>query len=278
MHETPETVQLPPASAFPRQAGPTPPGTVLSYPDSPSLAAAVALAAGRFQPLLHVEPMTVEGGLRKARIGPEALGFGDAPTEAEAVAFAPGRIADLPSGGFSRRARRRPRLPHPGRRLALSLPSRLREGPRAGKRALDDLIGRVLPADPYDSTKALLRWAYTGRILGDPPASVYRAMAALFLQPETALFWDTYDGGRIWDTYAMTAAATTFGVIRPETGAVVARSGDGADLASWHRLFQPVDRFELLMMNSSGAPGSSRSAEAPADLPTSRSAGRRSCR
>ncbi len=255
VHETPKTVQLPPASAFPRQAGATPPAAVLSHPDSPSLAAAVALAAGRFQPLLRLEPMTVAGGLRKARIGPETLGFNDAPTEAEAVVFArrvEARIAPLAAS----HANLGDDLDF--LTLAGDWPYRYQadsgKGILHGEAALDDLIGRVLPPDSYDVEQARLRWAFTGRILGDPPASVYRAMAALFLQPETALFWDTYDGGPKWDDYATTAAATTLGVIRPESGAVVARSGDGADLASWHRLFRPVDRFNLLIMNSSGAP------------------------
>ena len=198
VHESPDTVQLPPASAFPRQAGPTPPGAVLSHPDSPTLAAAVALAAGRFQPLLRLEPMTVEGGLRKARIGPQTLGFGDSPTEAEAVAFArrvEARIAPLAASHI--------RLGDDLDFLTLAgdWPYRYKaesgKGILRGEGALDDLIGRVLPPDPYDVEKAQLRWAYTGRLLGDPPAGVYRAMAALFLQPETALFWDTYDGGQI---------------------------------------------------------------------------------
>ena len=46
---------LPPGDAVPRRLGPTPPGVVLSAPDSPMLAGAVALAAGRFQPLIRWE-------------------------------------------------------------------------------------------------------------------------------------------------------------------------------------------------------------------------------
>ncbi|APW62223.1 hypothetical protein [Paludisphaera borealis] len=255
VHEAPGDAKLPPAGAFPRQAGLTPPGAVLSHPESPMLAAAVALAAGRFQPLLRVEPMTVEGGLRNAQNGPKTLGFTDAPTEDQAVEFArkvQSRIVPL--------AASHERLGDDLDFLTLAgdWPYRYRvdSGPDSvrGERAVDDLIGRVLAPGPYDSDKALLRWAYTGRILGDPPASVYRAMCSLFLQPETALFWDTYGGGRPWEEYEMTSAATTFGVIRPERGAVVARSGDGSDLASWHHVFQPVDRFGLLMINSSGEP------------------------
>ena len=50
--------QLSPGGATPRGLGATPPGLVLSAPDSPMLAGAVALAAGRFQPLIRLEPDT----------------------------------------------------------------------------------------------------------------------------------------------------------------------------------------------------------------------------
>ena len=55
--------------------------------------------------------------------------------------------------------------------------------------------------------QARRRWAYTGRLLGDPAASVARAMAALFLQPNSALLWNTYTGGRPWSDYTMGPAA-----------------------------------------------------------------------
>ncbi|HEV3163516.1 MAG TPA: hypothetical protein VGZ22_05710, partial [Isosphaeraceae bacterium] len=42
--------------AVPKDLGPTPPGVVVSEPGSVTLAGAVALAAGRFQPLLRWEP------------------------------------------------------------------------------------------------------------------------------------------------------------------------------------------------------------------------------
>jgi hypothetical protein len=271
VHEASGDATLPPAGAFPRQAGATPPGAVLSHPESPMLAAAVALAAGRFQPLVRVEPMTVEGGLRNAQIGSKTLGFADVPTESQAVEFAH-KVA----------SRITPLAPSHERlgddldflTLAGDWPYRYqvdaKTGLAHGERALDDLIGRVPTPGAYDSDKALLRWAYTGRILGDPAASVYRAMGSLFLQPESALFWDTYGGGQPWEDYEMTAAAVTFSAIRPETGAVVARSGDGADLASWHHLAQSTDRFDLLMINSSGAPRQfaiRRGPGRPADVP-----------
>jgi len=276
IHEAPNDAQIPPAGAFPRQAGPTPPGAVLSHPGSPMLAAAVALAAGRFQPLLRVERIVENGGSFDARGEPRALGFDDALNEARAIEFV--RKVE---------ARIRPLAPAHDQigddldflTLAGDWPYRYRvesasNASARGERALDDLIGRVLPAGSYDADASPPRWAYTGRILGDPPASVYRAMCSLFLQPESALLWDTYGGGAPWEEYRPAAAATILGVIRPDRGAVVARSGEGADLESWHRIVRPVDRFGLLMMNSSGEPrrfairgGPGRPADVPFGAP-----------
>jgi len=234
--------------AFPRKLGPTPPGAVLSNPQSPTLLAAVALAAGRFQPLVHLEPMTVDGA---------ALGFDDAPGEAEAVEFArriEGRLAPLASSYKEGLGDDVDFLT-----LAGDWPYRYRaeggEGIMSGDRAVDDLIGRVL-SDPRDLERSLVRWAFVGRIPGDAAAGVYRAMCALFLQPESALLWNTYGGRNPWVDYDMTGAGRVLGSTRPAADAVEVRSGAGADLASWRELLWPRSRFGLLMLNSSGDPES----------------------
>ena len=68
--------KAPRGDAVPAALGPVPPGVVVSHPESPSLAAAVALAAGRFQPLLRWETpkhsadvLTIDEA-RDARPGP----------------------------------------------------------------------------------------------------------------------------------------------------------------------------------------------------------------
>lgn len=232
---------------FPRRLAPTPPGVVLSNPRSPSLAAAVALAAGRFQPLVHLEPMTDNG---------KTLGFTDAPSESQAIGFArriEARIAPLASSYDEGIGDDVDFLT-----LAGDWPYRYRarggEGVMSGDRAVDDLIGRVIPPGAPDLERSLVRWAYVGRIPGDAAASVYRAMCALFLQPEAALLWNTYGGGGMWADYDMTGAGRVLGSIRPAAGAVEVRSGSVADLASWRDLLWPRSRFDLLMINSSGRP------------------------
>lgn len=250
--------------AFPRRLGPTPPGVVLSNPESPTLAAAVALAAGRFQPLVHLEPLTSAGAVQ---------GFDDALDEDQAVAFArsvEARIAPLTSSRYNKG------LGDDVDFLTLAgdwpyrYKSRSGEGIMSGERAVDDLIGRVFPTDAGNLDDALVRWAHAGRIPGDAAAAAYRAMCALFLQPESALLWNTYGGGKTWGNYEMTGAARILGSIRPAADAVVARAGANADLAAWREPPWPRSRFDLLMLNSSGSPtrfsikgGTGRPADAP---------------
>src|SRR5208283_3893432 len=73
-----------------------------------------------------------------------------------------------------------------------------------GEHALDDLIGRLLETNEGGLEQARPRWAFTGRLLVNPAASVYRAMCSLFLQPDSTVLWDTYNAGPIWSDYRMT--------------------------------------------------------------------------
>ncbi len=98
------------------------------------------------------------------------------------------------------------------------------------------------------------RWAYSGRLLGDPAASVARAMGALFLQPSSSLLWNTYTGGKPWSDYTMRPAAADLSTVIAGAGSVVYRSGDEAGLANWHRAVDPVNRFGMVLFNSWGGP------------------------
>ncbi len=183
------------------------PGLVLTAPDSPMLAGAVALAAGRFQRMVRVEPVIASrtpslDPNRAARLG-DVLSWEDAwqfvqRIEAHVAAVVPqydqlGDECDFLT-------------------LAGDWPYRYNveraTGPARGIYALDDLIGRRLDPDGEGwLARTRRRWAYAGRLLGDPAASVARAMAALFLQPRSALLWNTYEGGIPWSDYDMSRAA-----------------------------------------------------------------------
>ena len=272
---SPLTGRFPPAGSPPRGLGPTPPGVVLTAPDSPMLAGAVALAAGRFQPLVRLEPGM--WSLDEDRDAGRVYRFGDVLTLSQALRFArrlEGRVASVT-----------PRYDQLGDdcdflTIAGDWPYRydndVERGAVRGIHALDDLIGRNLEGEPeargLDASRQ--RWAYAGRLLGDPAASVARAMGALFLRPAATLLWDTYNTGGPWTEYGLAPLADQFS--RPPTGprAVYFRAGLRADLASWHRVVDPMNRFGFVWINSSGSPsmfsipgGPGRPSDVPGGLP-----------
>jgi hypothetical protein len=99
-------------------------------------------------------------------------------------------------------------------------------------------------------------------------------MGALFLQPSSALLWNTYSGGRPWSDYTMRPAAADLNRFIGDDGAVVHRSGSEAGLANWHRTADPVNPFGMVLFNSSGTPerfaisgGEGRPSDIPRGVP-----------
>ena len=266
---------LPAADRPPRRLGATPPGLVLTAPHAPMLAGAVALAAGHFQPLVRLRApgdgldMPGDSGL------PERLG--DVLSLDQAWRFAQrvdARVASVI-----------PRYDQLGDdcdflTIAGDWPYRYSydqgNEPIRGVYALDDLIGRIFDASPQPGwmQQTRRRWAYTGRLVGDAAASVARAMGALFLQPSSALLWNTYAGGRPRSEYAMRLAAADLSRNIAGSGSIVHRSGREAGLANWHRVVDPVNRFGMVLFNSSGGPdwfsisgGVGRPSDIPGGMP-----------
>ncbi|HEX8202533.1 MAG TPA: hypothetical protein VF590_18795, partial [Isosphaeraceae bacterium] len=211
----------------PRDLAATAPGVVVSAPGSPSLAGAVALAAGRFQPLVRWEP---------ARHAAEAVPAEEAETlaaelEAKVAACVPdhGRLGD--ACDFLT--------------LAGDYPYRYEaKVPQPGACAFDDLVGRDLTgrAGPRKD-----RWAFAGRLLGDPTQAVYRAMCSLFLQPDSARLFNGYnEADRPWSSYTMRAAFERLGRLLPTDHWAGPRQGS---LAGWHQAFDPENRAGLVLIN-----------------------------
>ncbi len=230
--------------ARPTDLGPLPPGIVVAGPDARMLAAAVALAAGHFQPLLQWSPpkhfsddlptdeakdlaLSLEAVI--AAQVPQYSALGD---DCDFVTMA----ADYP---YSYRYKGEPM-------------------------AVDDLILR--------SSQTGKRWAFAGRLVGDPVSSVYRAMCSLFLHPESALLDNTYDQKEPpWIDYRMTAASRALRKALP----VTEREGAGADLAGWHQTLDPINPFGLILLNTHGSPntfhldgGPGQTADVPETGPT----------
>ncbi|HMB04571.1 MAG TPA: hypothetical protein VKP69_12635 [Isosphaeraceae bacterium] len=227
--------------AVPARLGPTPPGVVIAAPDSPMLAGAVALAAGRFEPLVRWElPRRFADVLSADDARALAL---DLETRIAGRVGRYGQIGD--DCDFLT--------------LAGDWPYRYQD--KGGQNAFDDLVGRV----PGQAS----RWAFAGRLLGDSPASAYRAMCALFLQPDSALLFNTYlERKPPWSDYAMDDAE----VLLDTRLVVTHRAGDRADLAGWFRAFDPMNRFGLVLTNTQGGPAQFQLANGtghPGDIPPS---------
>jgi hypothetical protein len=265
-------LERPVATLRPRHVGPRPPGVVLTGPEAPMFAGAVALAAGRFQPLVRMGTLSVRAAPQD-KAPPVPRGFGDVLTYGEA-----GLFAQAVEARVSTAVARHDRLDDDCDFVTLAgdWPYRYAgaaaQGPLSGLYAVDDLVGRVHRdrGRAGGPAQAQGRWAYAGRLLGDPAESVARAMSALFLQPASALFWNTYHGGDPWSEYALGAAADLFGRESSTPGAVVHEARRRADLPAWNRAVGPVNRFGFIFLNSSGGPRMFTIAGGPgrpADLP-----------
>ncbi len=214
------------ADAVPLAIAPTPPGLVLTAPDAPMFAAAVALAAGRFQPLIRFRSADGSG---RTLSSDEFRAFDEALTA---------RVARA--------------IPHHGElgddcdflALAGDYPYRYRQAGSGDLAAVDDAIAR----SPRDGS----RWAFAGRLLGGPADSVYRAMCGLFLATGEATLFNGYDEARPpWSAYGMRGPAARLGDLMPTDH----RSGrvDGS-LGGWHEAFDPWNRSSLVLINSHGSP------------------------
>ena len=224
----PEPSVPPKAPCAPHPAdslGPTPPGLVVSSPEAPMFAGAVALAAGRVQPLIRFDSAR---GYRQTLTLDEFAEF-DRDLTATVARVVPHHRELGDDCDFLT--------------IAGNYPYRYRDA-QGDDEAVDDALAR---------TSVGTRWAYTGRLLGDPALSVYRAMCALFLQPESITLFNGYDEATApWSDYSTRAAALRFSGTWP-TAARQAGDQDGG-VASWHEAFDPENRAGLVWINSHGSP------------------------
>ncbi len=202
-----------------------PPGVIVADERDPAWAAALALAAGRGQPILWTTlpklqvdgPMTVEEAeLLCARI-----------EEFCAACNLPWRDLGDAIDAVT---------------VCAALPARIQTSAEEFA-ATTDRLGRLGDG---------ARWAWCGQVFGSEPQSAYRAMCSLFLRLDTAWLFDGYGSGQPWVQWDATAAARML----EEAGLFVALDDEPRNkVPDWRlRAERPV-RADVIMVNSSGNRG-----------------------
>lgn len=166
-----------------RNGGVVSPGIVITDVDDTAWPAALALAAGRYQPIGFIK--------RPATLNPPLT-----VDQAEMLEAVSERMAT--ESGL---AWREIGDDIDAITLCLNTGTRIRTGEEARDViATTDRVGRLGPRGSGS------RWAWTGQIIGSSPQALYRAMCALFLTVEDAFVFDGYDATEPWVTYSGTQA------------------------------------------------------------------------
>lgn len=220
-----------------------PPGVVITSADDPAWTAAVALAAGRGQPIAWLdgpyghpdETLTAEQtkDLRRridALVAELGYPYGELGDVIETITLcrAVGGKADLPLPASAQPS-------SPSARLALP-------NEPAPPYAITDLIGR------HEDGR---RYAVTGWIFGDEKRCAYMAMCSLFLPRTRASLISMYPTTEHWAAYDPAGAAESL----KEAGYKVRLiRGPQANVLTWQRVLGEGLSDDLILMNTSGMP------------------------
>lgn len=204
------------------------PGLVVTDPMDDGWAAALALSAGRVQPIVFVD--------QQLELGARDLTVERADTlEVEIERAAESTGMEWRSIGDDLDAVT----------LVMNIGTRIKTGDGArDSLATTDRIGRA------DSNGSGARWAFCGQLIGSTSSTVYQAMCALFLEINSAFLWDGYANTEPWSRYDMTEAENQLA----EFG-IDAELHDqpGYTLDAWRRrITRPVDAG-LILLNSKGS-------------------------
>lgn len=93
------------------------------------------------------------------------------------------------------------------------------------------------------------RWAIVGSIFGDGPRAVYMAMCSIFLQPQSALLFDTYPDLAVWSRYSMDKPAARFREVGFD---VVHTAAPASTAAAWEYLAPGGLERDLIFVNTKG--------------------------
>lgn len=169
--------------------GVTPPGVVVADPMDRAWPAALALAAGRLQPILWIDAASLGSTDPNASLTHEQFGrlHERIRTELKALAIPYAQLGDAIEAIT----------------LCTHTPGKVQSSPN-DILATTDLLGRTW--DPAHAAKGE-RFAWAGQIFGTESQAAYRAMCALFLGTTSAWLFNGYPAGEPWNQFDSTAAA-----------------------------------------------------------------------
>jgi hypothetical protein len=206
--------------------GHVPPGVVVASVRDPAWTAAVALAAGRGQPIGWLDESF---GRPNQAIDPRTLSRLQAAVDSlvAATGYAHEALGDAIDAITLCRA--------VGGRVDLAAP-----GGRPEIRAVTDMLGRLNNGR---------RYAFTGWIFGDEARCAYAAMSALFLARERFLLVNTYPRHGAWGAYGIDAAAE---LLSKRGWRAEAADGDAAGLRAWLEMLPGGISADVVVMNTKG--------------------------
>ncbi|NJK72890.1 MAG: hypothetical protein HC942_00370 [Microcoleus sp. SU_5_6] len=97
------------------------------------------------------------------------------------------------------------------------------------------------------------RWAVAGWIYGSQARSIYQAMCALFLEPQTAMLYDSYPKEGAWKEYEMNSAASKLKTLGFDVTVV---EKPESSLQKWRSFAAKPWTYDLILLNSKGYPNS----------------------
>lgn len=223
-----------------------PPGIIVASPDDPAWPAALALAAGRGQPVAWLS------GHGKADGYMSPADAADLERRIEGAAGATGRSWSGLGDDLDAVT------------LCLNCATKVFMGEQEQNTmlALTDWIGRKAGDGP-EGRPSKERWAWAGQVFGPEWRSAYAAMCSLFLATDTAWLFDGYDPSPPWSPFDATQAAVVLEQLQ-----IKCTVDDNADrsISAWRRRAagamggvggatsgMGVDAG-LVMVNSSGNP------------------------
>lgn len=227
-----------------------PPGVVVASDRDPAWTAALALAAGRGQPLVWMTSSVPDGGVGGAMDSGAGESLALAVERAcESTGLAWRELGDVLDAVT----------------LCVAVPGKVRSG-TDGVVATTDLVGRLSGSDGAGRLNGA-RWAWAGQVFGSEAHAAYSAACALFLMPREAWLFDGYPDHEPWSTWDCSKAAD---ILR--AGSMTAEIDDTPrqGLPAWEfRASRTLDAG-LVFINSKGnadffdlEPGRARPGDAP---------------